>query len=62
MKVKLYDFWTHEGDHLLYIVSRQFGQVYSLLTSSYPCWVRFENKDRVIAILRLNGFEVEDRT
>lgn len=25
-------------------------------------WPTLENKDRVIAILRLNGFEVEDRT
>ena len=33
-----------------------------ILDSSELRWVFFENKDLVIAILRLNGFEVEDRT
>lgn len=35
---------------------------YAALNKTGLDWIRFQYKDRVIAILRLNGFEVEDRT
>jgi len=62
MKCNVYQFTTHTGKRLLYLQTIQLTEAYNLLTERDPTWARLENKDRVIAILRLNGFEVEDRT
>jgi len=62
MKVQVGKFTSNQGEPLLYLGGLSWHLAFALLCFSFPAWVRPENKDRVIAILRLNGFEVEDHT